>query len=195
LTREHLIPALGTKTLAKLGPQDVREFMKAKMDARLSAKTVKYLRDTLRCALNVAVRDGILVRNAAALVKPPRETQRALTVLTQDQARQFLEAARGCRLEALFTVAICMGLREAEALGLRWEDVDFRAGTITVRYQLQRVDGKLQLTQPKLKRVGALSPCLPSPVPLWWRTLPRRGTREKSQAIDGWNRGWSLQPV
>src|SRR5262245_5750162 len=89
LTREHLIPALGTKTLAKLGPQDVREFMKAKMDARLSAKTVKYLRDTLRCALNVAVRDGILVRNAAALVKPPRETQRALTVLTQDQARQL----------------------------------------------------------------------------------------------------------
>jgi integrase len=152
ITREHLIPSLGAKVLAKLGPQEVREFMKAKVDIGLSAKTVKHLRDTLRCALNVAVRDGILARNPAALVKPPRETLHAVTVLTQDQARQFLEAARGCRLEALFTVAICMGLREAEALGLRWEDVDFQSGTITVRYQLQRISGKLQLTQPKTEK-------------------------------------------
>jgi integrase len=126
--------------------------MKAKTEAGLAAKTVKHFRDTLRCALNVAVRDGVLARNAAALVKPPRETPRALSVLTQEQACQFLEAAHGCRLEALFSVAICIGLREAEALGLRWADVDFQTGTITVRYQLQRINGKLQLTQPKTEK-------------------------------------------
>ena len=152
ITREHLIPALGDKALAKLGPQDVREFMKTKTAAGLSAKTVKHLRDTLRCALNVAVRDGVLVRNAAALVKPPRETKSNLTVLTPEQARQFLEAARGHRLEALFTVAICLGLREAEALGLRWEDVYFQNATINVRFQLQRVEGHLQLTELKTEK-------------------------------------------
>jgi integrase len=152
ITREHLIPALGGKMLAKLGPQNVREFMKARTDSGLSAKTVKHFRDTLRCALNVAVRDCVLARNAAALVKPPRGTPRALSVLTQVQARQFLEAAHGCRLEALFSVAICIGLREAEALGVRWEDVDFQTGTINVRYQLQRINGKLQLTQPKTEK-------------------------------------------
>ncbi len=152
IVQKHLKPALGCKVVSKLTPQDVRAFMKAKMETGLSAKTVKHLRDTLRCALNVAVKDGIVLRNVAALVKPPRELEYEITVFTPEQARQFLELARGHRFEALFTVAVSVGLREAEALGLRWEDIDFERATLTVRYQLQRVNGKLTLTEPKTQK-------------------------------------------
>jgi integrase len=152
MVRYRLKPALGDKVLSKLTPSDVRAFMQAMTEADLSAKTVKHLRDTLRCALNVAVRDGLIVRNSAALVKPPRPAPREMLVFTPDQARLFLDLARGKRLEALFTVAICLGLREAEALGLRWADIDLERAALTVRYQLQRVDSKLRLTEPKTEK-------------------------------------------
>jgi integrase len=61
----------------------------------------------------------------------------------------FLAAAEGDRLEALYRVALALGLRLGEALGLKWEYVDLDAGTLRVRYALQRIDGTLQLKEPK----------------------------------------------
>jgi integrase len=66
-----------------------------------------------------------------------------------EQARHFIDAVRGDRLEALFTVAASVGLRQGEALGLRLEDVDLANGTMTVRSALQRVNGKLTTVEPK----------------------------------------------
>ncbi|HET8669823.1 MAG TPA: site-specific integrase, partial [Candidatus Saccharimonadales bacterium] len=66
-------------------------------------------------------------------------------------ARAFLQAIQGNRLEALFTVALSFGLRRGEALGLRWADVDLEARTLRISQQLQRIDGHLQLSEPKTK--------------------------------------------
>ncbi len=70
-------------------------------------------------------------------VKRP-ETQ----FLTPEQATQFLKACEGKRLEALFAVALAVGLRQGEALGLRWRDVDFETRLLNVRQTLERVGGK-----------------------------------------------------
>ncbi len=161
MVRHRLKPALGDKVLSKLTPDDVRAFMKAMTEAGLSAKTVKHLRDTLRCALNVAVRDNLIVRNPAALVKPPRPVPHEMQVFSPDLARLFLDLSHGNRLEALFTVSISLGLREAEGLGLRWADIDFEKAALSVRYQLQRVDGKLKLTEPKTDK-SRRTICLPN---------------------------------
>jgi integrase len=64
--------------------------------------------------------------------------------LTADEAKQFLEAIRGHRLETLYTVALALGLRHGEALGLQWPDFDAETATLRVFYQLQAVDGKLE---------------------------------------------------
>jgi integrase len=161
IVEQHLIPALGTVPLQKLSVQKVREFMSGKsvqpMEAdapgTFSARTVKHMRDTLRAALNVAMRDGLILRNPAALAIPPREaTQHEPMVLGPDEARGFVKAIEGTRFEALFSVALALGLREGEILGLRWQDVDLERGTLTVRFQLQRIAKKLTLTEPKTKR-------------------------------------------
>ena len=68
---------------------------------------------------------------------------------TPEQARRFLAAVRGDRLEALYAVALAVGMRQGEALALHWSDVDLDAGTVRVRYSLQRINGKLTLVQPK----------------------------------------------
>jgi integrase len=71
---------------------------------------------------------------------------------TPAQARQFLEAVRGDKFEALYTVALALGLRRGEALGLRWEDIDWEKGTLTIRASLQRAEGKLQMLEVKTDR-------------------------------------------
>jgi integrase len=55
-----------------------------------------------------------------------------------EEAQRFLQAARGDRLEALFVLALTTGLRQGEALALRWEDIDLEAGILTVKRQVQR---------------------------------------------------------
>ena len=56
---------------------------------------------------------------------------------------------RGDRLEALYLVALGAGLRQGEILGLGWTDIDLEGATLTVRNALQRVDGRLELVEPK----------------------------------------------
>ena len=74
-----------------------------------------------------------------------------------------LEAAEKHRLYALWAVALAMGLRRGEALGLAWADVDLEHGRLTIRQALHRVDGKLTLDQVKTEASVAV---LPIPVPL-----------------------------
>jgi len=154
-TRIHLIPAFGTRPLAKLEPQEVREFMQSKAQAGLSPKSIRHFRNTLRAALNVAMRDGLIARNVAALVNPPRLEKRLPHVFSETEAAQFLALAKGHRLEAIFTVALALGLREGEILGLRWDDIDLDAGNLQVTQALQRVKrpgakkGGLELISPK----------------------------------------------
>jgi len=152
MVNAHIVPHIGKRKLVKLTPQDVRAFMRDKLNEGLSPKTVKHLRDTLRNALNVAIRDGLLVRNAAALAEPPKAVNKEMKAFTPDQARQFLDEVRGHRLEALFSVTLALGLRQGEILGLRWQDVDLERARLSVRYQLQRVEGKLRLVDPKTAR-------------------------------------------
>lgn len=120
---------------------------------RLSPASVAYGRTVLRAALNQALRWGLVARNVAALVDPPRVTRKEVEPFTLDEARAFLAAVKGDRLEALYTVALALGLREGEALGLRWADIDLDGAMLAVRQQLQRVTGAgLQLVEPKTER-------------------------------------------
>ena len=149
---KHLVPTLGKIRLDQLTPRHVQEMMNNRLAAGFSTKTVAYIHQVLRTALGVAVRWDMVSRNVARLVDRPRIQRKQINPLTPDEARKFLAAVRGHRLEALFSVALALGIRQGEALGLRWEDIDFAAGTMTVRNQLQRIDGKLTLVAPKTEK-------------------------------------------
>ena len=64
----------------------------------------------------------------------------------------MLQAIKGDRLEALYSVALTMGLRQGEALGLSWLDVDLEMGYMRISKQLQRIHGSPQLVEPKTER-------------------------------------------
>jgi integrase len=147
--KKHISPAIGEGALGKLSPQKVREFLNTKLEAGLSPRTVKHLLVTLRSALAVAVKDGQIPRNVAGLVEPPRVPKREMQAFSRAQAHAFLAAAQGRRFEAVFTVAVALGMRQGEILGLRWPDIDLETGTLTVRAALQRVEKKLIQVEPK----------------------------------------------
>jgi len=150
--RRHLKPSLGRIALERLTPQHVQALLNQKLREGLKPKTVRYLRGTLRTALNEAVRWGLISRNAAALVDGPRVERYPIKPFAPDEARRLLQAIKGDRLEALYSVALTMGLRQGEALGLTWLDIDLEMGYMRISKQLQRIHGTPQLVEPKTER-------------------------------------------
>jgi integrase len=134
--RNHITPTLGNIKLKALTPTHVRGLYRDKTDAGLSPRTVQYVHVTLHKALKQAVNDGLVPRNVTEAVKPPQLRREEIKPLTSQQAKMFLKAVRGDRLEALYVLAITAGLRQGELLGLRWEDVDLERGTLQVRRTL-----------------------------------------------------------
>src|SRR5205814_8798497 len=82
----------------------------------------------------------------------PRVERYPIKPFTPDEARRLLEAIKGDRLEALYSVALTMGLRQGEALGLTWLDIDLKMGYMRISKQLQRIHGSPQLVEPKTER-------------------------------------------
>ena len=182
---KHLVPTLGKIRLDQLTPLHVQEMMNERLAAGLSTKSVAYIHQVLRTALGLAVRWDMVSRNVARLVDRPRIQRKPIRPLTPDEARQFLHGIRGHRLEALFSVALALGLRQGEALGLRWGDIDFNGGTLRVSHQLQRIDGRLTLVPPKTEK-SRRTLVMPSMIAEQLREHEKRQVAEKLWAGSKW---------
>jgi len=138
IVRRHLTPALGRVRLSALTVGQVRAYLHR---SSLHPQTVAHHRATLRRALADAVREGLVVRNVAALARPPSVPNRERSWLTVGQVRSLLATTDGTRWHALWALGATAGLRMAEALALVWDDVDLVDGTLAVRSTLHRIPG------------------------------------------------------
>lgn len=159
IVRNHLVPALGHFPLAKLQPADIqRSYRQALQSGRrdgkggLSAMTVLHHHRVLRCALQQALRWGLLARNPADAVEPPRPERKEMAALDEWGTAHLLDVARGTRLYLPVLLAVTTGMRLGEILGLRWQDVDLQAGTLAVRQALQQTREGLSFKQPKTQK-------------------------------------------
>ncbi|WP_329095146.1 site-specific integrase [Actinomadura citrea] len=186
--RLYIAPELGKKRLDKLTVQDVRTWLNGLRDRcqccaqgkderrskderrccaigdcceqHASDRTVRDAWTVLRAALNNAVREEILPRNVAALLRVPKPRRRKVKPWTADEARRFLEAARQRRdpLYPAYVMILGLGLRRGEMLGLRWEDVDLHRAELTVGWQIQRIRGRLLHRETKTESSDAVLP-------------------------------------
>jgi integrase len=217
VVRLHLIPGLGKKRLNKLGAQDVRVFMtrvrnecqccKHGWDAerdepqccalkggqccasKLSVRMVQSIHAVLRNALQCAVREEVLPRNVAKLVTvtvPKYKVNRGLTVT---EARRVLKVAADERLYALYVLALCLGLRRGELLGLRWSDIDLDAESLEVMVSLQRVAGALRLVPPKTDDSAGTIPLPPICVKALRDHAERQAAERVNAGMDWENHG------
>ncbi len=129
----HLIPGVGAHRLDRLGPEHLERLYVKMLRAGSSPATANQAHRTIRTALGEAERRGRITRNPAQLAKAPRPDEIEVEPYTLDEVRQLLNAAGERRSSARWALALALGLRQGEVLGLRWSDVDLDGGTLWVR--------------------------------------------------------------
>ena len=159
----YLIPDLGRRKLGKLTARELRLYLESLKRRDVGVRTIRYVHATLRAALEDAMREELLEKNVAKLVRPPAAPKSDRHPLTLEEIRALFKSTRDDRLHAMFVVLALLGLRRSEVLGLRWEDVDLVNASMQIRRGLHRLDGQLQVMPTKTVRSRRTIP-LPSPV-------------------------------
>lgn len=161
----YLIPLLGHQRLDRLTADDIEDAWTTLAEvgnpvlgekARpLSAATIHHAHVILVRCLRLAVQRKKIPTNPAgadSMDAPSKGSEEAHPLATEDW-RKVLDAAADVPNPARWTVALALGLRQGEALGLRWEDVDLDDGTLRVRQTLYRLPGKgIVFGTPKTQR-------------------------------------------
>jgi integrase len=198
LCRKHLEPApFGAVPLDKLRPSDIEALVlamrsKTKLataDAEpvraLSDSTIRQTYTILRAGLDGAVRDGLLARNPATLVKRPGIERREAKHLDDADVTAVLRAAEASRYHPVLVLIAATGLRKGEALALRWDRVDLDAGIVKVAATIARIDHKLVISEPKTDRSRRTVP-LPAAVVAMLRKHRTEQKAERLRAGNQW---------
>lgn len=144
--KTHLKPGLGAIRLDTLDVHIIQGFYNGLLYPKnnkkaISPKTVKNVHGVLHKALEQAVYNGYIHSNPTNGCVLPRVEKKQIKPLDEDQITTFIRAVKGHQYEHLFVVTLFSGMREAEALGLTWDCVDFEKSTITINKQLQLIRG------------------------------------------------------
>ncbi len=129
---KHLIPGLGKQKLDRLQPEHLERLYRKMIDNGAKPATAHQVHRTMRTAMGEAVRRGHVARNVAQLAKPPRIQPEPVEPLTLEEVQQLLAVAEKEPNGARWAIALALGLRQGEALGLRWSDIDFDRGLLYV---------------------------------------------------------------
>jgi integrase len=152
LIRVYAKPALGKLNLEKITAQHVQRLYSEMTELGRADRTKLQLHAVLKKAFKQAILWNLVPTSPMLAVIRPKPEHKEMLTLSLEQARVFLAAVRGERYETLFGLAITTGMRQGELLGLRWEDVDLRAGSLRIQRSLQRTKEGFSLTEPKTKK-------------------------------------------
>jgi integrase len=154
IVRDHIAPYLGNRRLMELQPAHIQALYDRKVREGQGLRSVQLTHAVIHRSLNHAVKLGLLGRNPDDATTPPKPKQREMAILDESQVQRLLitAQARGDRNFALYQLAITTGMRQAELLGLKWDDVDWERRTLQVGRQLKRSPGKgYYFAQPKTR--------------------------------------------
>jgi integrase len=203
LCRRHLEPEpFGAIRLDRLRPSDIEALvltMRAKVKPSrgtkenpkpepvraLSDATIRQTYTVLRAGLDGAVRDGLLAKNPAAVVKRPGVARREARYASAVDINKLLLCAEGLRYRNALVLVAATGLRRGEALALRWTDVDLDLGLLAIRGTLGRIGGRLIITEPKTDRSRRTVPIGP-PLVAMLRTHRADQEAERVIAANQW---------
>lgn len=130
---KHIVPSIGRHRLDRLQPEHLERLYQRMISGGAKPATAHQVHRTLRTAFGEAERRGHVTRNPAAIAKAPRIQPEPIEPWNVDDVRRILDASSRQRNGARWAVALALGLRQGEALALRWSDVDLEAGTLRVR--------------------------------------------------------------
>ena len=163
---KYIIPHLGAVKLEALTSPMVQALYKKLLHPEktetkaLSAKSIWNVHGVLHKALQQAVLNGYIRVNPSDACKPPRVVKKEIQPLDETQVSEFLKAIQGHPHEYLYKITLFTGMREGEVLGLTWDCLDFKHGTLLIKQQLRREQqkgGKYYFSPPKNNKSRVLS--------------------------------------
>ncbi len=188
----HIVPLIGHYKLQKPLPEHVqamanalRQKQPAEGKRKLGPHSVEYACLVLSRALNQARRWGYVAKNVVNDVELPKVRRPKIQPATEQQAHALLAAVKDHRLEGIYWVALFLGLRRGEVLGLKIESLDVEACTLRVDGSLQRVGKELVRSNTKTESSQRTLP-VPEPVVRVLRTHLKRLEAERLSAGDDW---------
>lgn len=163
--KHHIKPKIGAIKLSALTPVDVQRLYNGLVNqstgAPLSPKTKKNVHGCLHSALDKAVRLGFIRHNPADKPDLPRVERPEIKPLDAAEMTAFMEAVKGHEYENVYIVTLFTGMREGEVLGLTWDCINFTAGTVTIKQQLQKqrgTNGQYALVSTKNGKTRIINP-------------------------------------
>lgn len=156
----RIAPKLGAVRLCDLTTYHIQRFINdlGKGEKPLSPKTIKNTHGVLHSALEKAKLLHCIRENPADACTLPRVEKPDIRYMAGDDLKRFLKAIRGHQFESMFLVALFTGMRQGELLGLCWDAVDLDNGIITIKRQLQLIDGSYHMTTTKSGKARKLTP-------------------------------------
>lgn len=128
----RVIPELGKIMLRKLTVEMFQALYQKWEKELLSPYTIILIHNIVRQALEDAVKWKKLAYNPVQHVKLPKVSKPEIPVLTTEEIDRLLKYARETTLYALFRMALLLGMRMGELLGLKWSDIDFEGATLRI---------------------------------------------------------------
>jgi integrase len=145
--RRYIAPSIGRVPVARLTPDDVTRMLADVKRRGLTPRTQRYALTVLRAALQRGLEAGVVTRNVAKLVHPPKQDREERRPFTVEQVAALFEASADDPIGPLVVLSASTGLRQGEALGLRWDDIDLEAGVLSVRHTLDVTTRQLAPTK------------------------------------------------
>jgi integrase len=149
IVKNHLRPRVGNLKLAKVNALHVEGLASDMRRDGASAWTVQHAAVVFGTALGHAVRLKLIPSNPAMAVAKPKVPAKEMRCLTDRQAKELLDAAKGQNVYPLLVLALATGCRQGELLGLKWDDIDLKAGALTLRRSLSQTKAGFVLKEPK----------------------------------------------
>ena len=126
-------------TLKNLTAKDIQEFYLRELE-RVSASSVIHYHANIHKALKYAVKIDLIDVNPADKVERPKKDRFVGSFYDADEVNALFEAAKGSKLELPILFGAFYGLRRSEAIGLKWDAIDFDQNTITIRHTVTSCD-------------------------------------------------------
>jgi len=133
VVRLHVEPVIGHVPITSLKPVEIQDMHTGMLRRGYSPKSVLLVHRILNRALDQAVKWELVNRNPCLGVDPPKQEKRAQKVLSNNEAKEVLEAIKGTEYETPILLAIATGMRLGEICALTWDAVDLERGTAIIR--------------------------------------------------------------
>jgi integrase len=140
---DHYLKPLHKFNCQALTYKQVADFYKSMSQRGLALSTIRQAHAVLSGTLAFALNSGWVDQNVASFVKLPSAPRKKVEGFRPSDRAAVLAQSQGHRFEARYRLSLVWGLRPGEAIGLRWQDIDFEAGTVRVGGQIQRSKVKI----------------------------------------------------